>query len=59
VTSDPFPPATAVTLTIPENLFVTVTGTLITNFAVPAASPWMLALLGAALLVIGLKFGTR
>jgi hypothetical protein len=38
---------------------VTITGNLVQNFGVPAASPWMLALLGGALLVIGLKFAVR
>ena len=38
ITPDPFPPATAVTLSPPGNLFVSVTGNLVTNFAVPALS---------------------
>ena len=59
ITSDPFPPATAVTLSPPGNLFVTVTGDLITNFAIPAMSTWMLALLGVALVLVGLKLTLR
>lgn len=59
ITPDPFPPATAVTLSPPGNLFVTVTGDLITNFAIPAISPAVLALLGFALVLAGLKFAVR
>jgi hypothetical protein len=59
ITPDPFPPATAVTLVPPGNLFVTVTGTLLANFAIPAISPAILALLGLALALAGLKFAVR
>jgi len=59
ITPDPFPPATAVTLSPPGNLFVTVTGTLVTNFAIPAISPAVLALLAMALVLVGLKFTVR
>lgn len=59
ITSDPFPPATAVTLHPPGNLFVTVTGDLVTNFAIPVLSPWILALLGAAFALVGWKFTAR
>jgi len=59
ITPDPFPPATAVTLIPPGNLFVTVTGTLVANYGVPAISPAVLALLGLALVLAGLKFTMR
>lgn len=59
ITPDPFPPATAVTLSPPGNLFVTVTGNLVSNFAVPAISTSVLALLGLALVLVGLKFTVR
>lgn len=59
ITSDPFPPATVVTLFAPGNLFVTVTGTLVQLVAVPTISPAMLALLGLALALIALKFTVR
>jgi hypothetical protein len=59
ITPDPFPPATAVTLSAPGNLFVTVTGTLVMNFAIPAISPSTLIVLGIALALIGLKFTVR
>ena len=59
INSDPFPPATAVTLTQPGNLFVTVTGDLIVNYAIPAVSPWVLALLALRLVLPGLKFTIR
>ena len=59
LTPDPFPPATAVTPTPPGNLFVTVTGTLVTNFGIPTLSHAMLALLGFALVLVGLKFIVR
>lgn len=59
IASDPFPPATAVTLTTPGNLFVNVSGTLIANPGVPAISPWMLSVLALALAVAGLRFIAR
>ena len=59
ITSDPFPPATAVTLSPPGNLFVTVTGDLIVNYAIPVLSPWMLAALGFGLALVALKFTVR
>ena len=59
ITPDPFPPATAVTLSPPGNLFVSVTGNLVTNFAVPALSPSILLVLGLALALVGLKFTVR
>jgi len=59
ITPDPFPPATAVTLTQPGNLFVTVTGDLLVNYAIPALSTWMLAALGLALALVALKFTVR
>ncbi len=59
ITPDPFPPATPVALTPPGNLFVTVTGTLVSNFSAPAISPAVLALLGLALVLVGLKFAVR
>lgn len=60
INSDPFPPATAVSLSPPGNLFVTVTGTLVQNFAIPTFSPSMLIVLGLGLALIGLmKFTAR
>ena len=59
INSDPFPPATAVTLTQPGNLFVTVSGDLVVNYAIPAVSPSILALLAVALALVGLKFTVR
>lgn len=59
ITPDPFPPATAVTLSPPGNLFVTVTGTLVQLFNIPTLSPAILALLGLALVLVGLKFTGR
>lgn len=60
INSDPFPPATPVTLQPPGNLFVTVTGDLVTNFAIPTFSPSMLIVFGFALALIGLmKFTVR
>lgn len=59
ITPDPFPPATAVTLSPPGNLFVTVTGTLIASAAVPTVSPWMLVLLSCILALAGLKLTGR
>ena len=59
ITPDPFPPATAVTLSPPGNLFVTVTGTFVSNAAIPVVSSWTLVLLGCALAVVGLKLAGR
>ena len=59
VTSDPFPPASNVTLQPPGNLFVTVTGDLVTDFSIPALSTWALLILGGVLLVVGLKAAGR
>ena len=59
ITPDPFPPATAVTLSQPGNLFVTVTGDLVVNYAIPAMSTSILILLGFALVLVGLKFTVR
>ena len=59
ITPDPFPPATPVTISPPGNLFVSVTGTLVQNFAIPTISPAMLALLGLALVLVGVKFAVR
>jgi hypothetical protein len=50
-----FPPATSVALSQPGNLFVDVSGTLVSNFAVPAVSSWAMVLLGCVLLLVGIK----
>lgn len=59
ITPDPFPPATAVSLSQPGNLFVTVTGTFVASAPIPALSSWMLVLLGCALAAVGLKLTGR
>lgn len=59
ITPDPFPPATAVSLSPPGNLFVTVSGNLLVNYNIPAVSPSILILLGFALVLVGLKFTVR
>lgn len=58
ISSAAFPPATAVTLSQPGNLFVNVSGTLIQNLAIPALSPVMLAMLAVGLALVALRFMT-